>query len=196
MSQASAFDLSPAGTMADQGPAAQACHCAVIAPPPKPERVDASNELHLLAWGFSSEGGQTFKLVEDPVWLASEAARLVAQGMDLEARDGADFTPLTVAIIRRKPELALALLRCGANPSPESDALSPLHLALDHGFVELAVELAQRGADLSQARSFWGTVIPARAAEALGALDRWSERQALSQATGEPIAPSAPRPTL
>lgn len=187
----------PANTMADQGPGPIDSGARVIAAaPPKPPRGDATNELHMLAWGFCSQGPQAFKIQEDPVWLATQAASLCSQGVDLEARDLNDYTPLAVAIIRRKPELAIALLRCGANPCPDSEGASPLHLALDHGFVELAIELAQRGADLSEARSFWGTIIPARAAEALEALERWRERQALSLAAGEAKSASSAWPAL
>lgn len=172
----------PAHTMADTG--AAPCE-PLFAPAPAPApRSGPGNRLHLLS------------LYSCPAAEAAMVARaLLDQGEELERLDVSGLTPLGFAIACKKHELALVFLRLGARAEPDSDAFSPLFLAMEHGFESLALELARRGADLPRALAFWGSVIPPQAAGPMAAIERWRESQAL-EASAERPALSRPPASL
>lgn len=175
----------PARAMADAGSDASLNSTALSAPIPDPF-IGEQNALHDLAIQFGA----------DPTELAKEAIELLRQGVELEAFNPAGLTPLGFAIACKQPELALALLRSGANPSPKSNVFSPLCLALTHGFEELAIELAKSGADAAEGPFCWGGVIPPFAKNALAALARLQERQALAESLNGELPLSPHRPSL
>ncbi|MEM9184620.1 MAG: ankyrin repeat domain-containing protein, partial [Pseudomonadota bacterium] len=69
--------------------------------------------------------------------------------LNLEALDINGTTPLSNAVFNKQSELALLLIRNGANVNAKDHFGSPLHIAINHGMVDLAAALIQAGADIS-----------------------------------------------
>ena len=80
------------------------------------------------------------------------AELLIQKGADLEQGECvADITPLTVSVSLNHPEVCKVLLKHGANPNGLTKVKkSALYLAAQEGYVGIAEQLIQKGADLEQ----------------------------------------------
>src|SRR5690606_25536448 len=102
---------------------------------------DARNEAGqtplLLLLGARAEPGAT---CDEEVLLAA-MDRLLAEGVDLDARDGRGLAPLHLAALHGLPRVVQRLLREGADRQAR-DALgrTPHDLAVLRGFVDVAAE--------------------------------------------------------
>lgn len=90
---------------------------------------------------------QLFFEGRDPKRAEAVIRMLVAAGADVNAADDAGYTALATAAVNRKPDMAKLLLSLGADTARRTkDGQTPLALAREFGFMEIAERLIAAGA--------------------------------------------------
>jgi ankyrin repeat protein len=82
---------------------------------------------------------------------------LLAKGADVGAPTPDGYTPLVMALKGGKADLALGLLKAGADPKakaevklgPQTVVYAPLNLAAENGTLEIVTAMVEKGADLN-----------------------------------------------
>lgn len=101
----------------------------------------------------------------DAIAAGDHAAALaaIADGAELEARDGTGGTPLIAATKAERTDLALALLEAGADPNAKDDIQDSAYLyAGARGLNEILLATLEHGADVTSTNRYGGTaLIPA-----------------------------------
>lgn len=114
------------------------------------------HEVERLGYEFSSKG--LLKSVEDG---NRDAVQLfMTCGMDLEARDDRNWTPLTVAAFNGRLELAQLLIQCGSRVTAmDKNGYTPLHWAAYNGHIDVVKMLLEKGAEPDYPSQFGWTAL-------------------------------------
>jgi len=119
----------------------------------------------------------------------SRTLRLIAEGANPNAQDGAGNTPLTVAVRQRDPDMVHLLLNYGARVDGRGMlGVTPLMLAVEKDDAELVSVLLQAGADVN-AKSESG-----RTALLVAQRNNNNSMVELLKSSGAEEAPQPPRP--
>ena len=106
-------------------------------------------------------------------------ALLLANGADVNARNGCGATPLFYAVMEAKPEIVSLMIVRGADVNAKlTDNQTPLHLAMD---TESEKILIASGAEINKKRDFGETPLhfilrgshPGKLSDSIGDIDNW-----------------------
>ena len=124
---------------------------------------------------------------------AEIALALIDKGADLDAKTGANWTPLHYAIIRARGDVAEALLEKGADANiADSAGMTPLFHAVSRGVLSMTRLLVENGADMAaQDQTGWTPLHHAaqknQVEVAAYLLDQGADIHARSHGGGQPI---------
>jgi ankyrin repeat protein len=114
--------------------------------------AQAKQELESLGYAFTPKG--FFKSVSSGNVRA--AVVFLSAGVDVDIRDGREWTPLMWSAFHGSEAMALLLLNKGANPKArDKGGYTPLHWAALNGYAGVVRLLIHKGADVN-ARSHYG----------------------------------------
>lgn len=117
-------------------------------------QIPEYKRLELQQFGYEFTPESFFKAVEEGDENVTQI--FLSCGVDLEARDEREWTPLMVSSFNGNEAFALLLLKCGAKISvQDKNGYTPLHWAAFSGFTEVVKLLLDKGAN-ANTQSLYG----------------------------------------